>query len=86
MPRRKLPEHLKAHNWTIKVYNWEKEDIKEYINSLRGKAMKKDKKLTEISDEMKKKYQETFDYEPTDKEVESHYDENFNKWFESDEW
>ena len=43
-------------------------------------------KLIEPTVEMKKKYQEVFDYDPTDEEVESHYDKEFNDWFESDDW
>lgn len=35
MGRKKLPEELKAKNWTIKVYNWEKSNIKSYIQHLR---------------------------------------------------
>lgn len=34
-------------------------------------------KLIEPTEEMKKKYQEVFDYDPTDKEVERHYNKEF---------
>ena len=57
--RKQKPLALKAKNWTIKVYDWEKEPIKKFI---------KQRRLTmtepEISKEMEEKYSKVFDYEP----------------------
>ena len=39
--RKKLPEELKAKNWTIKVYDWEKEPIKQTIKNMRLKNEQK---------------------------------------------
>jgi len=37
MGRRKLEESEKAKMWTIRIYDWEKEKVKNYIKELRGK-------------------------------------------------
>lgn len=60
--RKKLPNELKAKNWTIKVYDWEKEPIKEFIKKRRF-AMKEQEEY-KISKEMEEKYGKVFDYEP----------------------
>lgn len=43
MGRKKLPKELKAKNWTIKVYDWEKEPIKLIIKYMRLKPDEKKK-------------------------------------------
>lgn len=65
--RKKLPEELKAKNWTIKVYDWEKEPIKKFIKLRRYKMTEKEQmnETFEISKEMEEKYSKVFDYEPT---------------------
>lgn len=37
MGRKKIPEELKAKNVTLKLYDWEKEPIKQMIKELRQK-------------------------------------------------
>lgn len=60
--RKKLPKELKAKNWTIKVYDWEKEPIKEFIKKRRFEM--KNQIDYEISKEMEEKYAKVFGYEP----------------------
>ena len=37
MGRKKLDESVKAKIWTIRVYDWEKEKVRNFIKEMRGK-------------------------------------------------
>lgn len=80
--RKKLPDALKAKNWTIKVYDWEREPVKKFLKERRSHMKEDDENDIKVEDletpkELEEKYARIYDYEPTDEDIRRAYGEDF---------
>lgn len=79
MGRKKLPNELKAKNWTIKVYDKEKEVIKQFIKEMRCKMKSNKLAKPRTEEEMKAEYLRAYDDDLIDESYKGCHSAEFKK-------